>query len=144
MVEPRPPEKCIRVAHCIKSTQIDPAFAHAQTKPLVLPCRHPFRCEESYRRKGEEDYLAVMIPAYEVLIEKFAPLTDLFMCVDSENRESQLEHLRESLNIPLKTDWEVISSKSTTFGMKMSDFDPSEEARALVDRHSEFFGRFYD
>ena len=132
----------LRVAHCIKPTQIEPALAHVKTGlPLVLPCRHPFRCEESYRRKGDGGHIHIMIQAYETLITQFAPLTEYFMCVDSDKRESQLEKLNELTFV--KTDWEVIASKSTTYRTELEDLTPSDEVKSLVDRHGDFFGQFY-
>ena len=131
---------CIRVAHCIKNTQIDPALKHVGAGcHLVLPCRHPFRCEESYRRRGDD--VSVMIEAFDTLIEQFSPLTPYLMCVDSESRYDQLEKLKE-LDPRIKTDWEVVASKSGT--ADMTEFSPSDAVRDLVSRHSLFFGQFYE
>lgn len=134
----------IRVAHCIKPTQVDPALKHAsEGKPLVLPCRHPFRVEESFKRKGQDDYLEMMIPAFENLIHKFAPLTDLVLCVDSPRREQQLEHIKKTLGLPLETEWPVVASKSGTYHTELPDFRPSRPVLNLLNENREFFGRFY-
>lgn len=134
----------LRVAHCIKPTQVEPALKRVKKGlPLVLPCRHPYRVEESYTRKGDSGHIPVMIEAYENLIGKFSQLTDLWMCVDSEGREDQLEHLKNSLDLPLKTDWGVIDSKSTTWRLDIADLSPSQAVIDLVGRHKDFFARFY-
>lgn len=134
----------LRVAHCIKPTQIEPALAHVkQGKPLVIPCRHPFLVEESYRRKGEGGYQSILVDAFETLITQFAPLTDLILCVDSDYRESQLDNIREKTGVPIKTDWPVIASKSTTYGLDLSDLNPSKPVLNLLDRHKGFFSQFY-
>lgn len=135
----------LRVAHCIKPTQIDPALTHVrQGKPLVIPCRHPFLVEESYLRKGEGGYQPILVDAFETLITEFAPLTDLILCVDSLKREDQLEHIKSSLDLQLKTDWGVIGSQSTTYGLNLSDLNPSKAVLDLLNRHKSFFSRFYE
>ena len=113
-------------------------------KKLILPCRHPYRVEESYTRKGDSGFIPVMIEAYETLINDFAPLTDLWLCVDSPHREKQLKHLKKSLKLPLETEWEVVHSQSSTWRMKLEDFTPSKQVINLVERHKDFFGRFYE
>lgn len=144
MNEPGPSGDLIRVAHCIKSTQIEPAMKHVERGcPLVLPCRHPFRVEESYTRKGDSGHIPIMIEAFETLINRFSPLTEFFMCVDSDRRESQLERMKWGLRVPFRTEWGVMHSQSTTWKMKLEEFTPSKEVIDLVDRHRDFFYRFY-
>lgn len=134
----------LRVAHCIKPTQVDPALRYVKSGlPLVLPCRHPFRVQESYIRKGDSGHIEVMIQAFENLITKFAPLTDMFLCVDSDKREAQFQHIKDTLGIHLKTDWPVVASKSDTWRADLSEFSPTNDVIDLVDRHKEFFSQFY-
>lgn len=145
MNEITPMPDVLRVAHCIKPTQVDPALRLVKSGlPLVLPCRHPYRVEESYTRKGDSGHIDQMLIAFENLIEKFAPLTDLFLCVDSDLREEQFAKIRDEIGVPIKTDWPVIGSKSTTWRMGIEDFTPSQEVKELVSKNEEFFSRFYE
>ena len=134
----------LRVAHCIKPTQVDPALRYVKSGlPLVLPCRHPFRVQESYIRKGDGNHVDVMIEAFETLITKFAPLTENILCVDSERLEWQLSRMRRNLGLDLKTYWPVVASKSDTWRADLSEFSPTNDVIDLVDRHKEFFNQFY-
>lgn len=137
----RPRGDTVYVAHALKDSQVCPALGKAEKMPLVIPLRHPFRCEESYRRKGID--IAQMILGYENLM-RFLHLEPHFMPVDSGHREKYLKLLKDKLGLPFKTNWGVVASKSGTSDIPFGELEPSQPVIDLVGRHKTFFESFYD
>ena len=138
MLESPVRENSIHVAHALKETQVGPALKLAETMPVILPLRHPFRCEESTRRMGGS--VEQMIEGYENLFRFEDPY---FMPVDSPKKFECLDQLREGLGVPVKTDWEVVSSKVGVHKIPFDELTPSNEVIELMTRHTAFFSSYY-
>lgn len=121
--------KYLRQCHLLKPTQTDAAAAHAGVMPVVIPLRHPFRVEESWKRKGLD--VAEMIRAFKAIEERFLRFCPYFLPIDHNDREEYLDSLR-AIEPDLQTDWPVVESKSGTFGLDLDDLSPSREVEALV------------
>jgi hypothetical protein len=131
--------KYLRQCHVLKSTQIELAAAHAKTMPVVIPLRHPFRVEESWKRKGLN--VADMIRAFRTIDERFTRFCPYFLPIDHERREDYLDSLR-AIEPDMETDWPVIESKSGTHGLRLDDLSPSPEVVALV-QELDYLRRLY-
>lgn len=125
--------KSVRVAHCVNPLEVK--------DPYILVFRHPYLVEESYRRKNRNP--AKGRRAFHNLVE-LSSGTDLFLCVDSPHREAQLDKIRDRLGLKLETNWEIVSSKSDTHDIPISNLTPSERAQDLVKLHSGFLSEFYE
>lgn len=125
----------------IKETQIGMALELARKMPIVIPLRHPFRCEQSWVRKGQD--VGEMIKAYQTLIARFDPLHPYYMPVDSLRRDDFLDSLR-AIDSNLETDWGVVHSQSGTYGLSIESITPSAEVIKLISDNRAFFARFYD
>lgn len=139
MLEIATAENSIHVAHALKETQVIPALKLARNNPVILPMRHPFRCEESTRRMGGS--VEQMITGYENLLRFSNPY---FMPVDSPRKAEYLGKLRDGLDVPIKTDWKAVGSKVGVQSKPLDELSPSTEVIELLDRHGEFFAEFYD
>lgn len=131
-------ENSIHVAHALKESQVRPALELAKTMPVILPLRHPFRCEESTRRMGGS--VEQMIIGYENLFRFSNPY---FMPIDSPKKFECIDRLRVGLDIPLKTNWEVVSSKVGVHAIPFDELTPSSEVIELMTRHEQFFSSYY-
>jgi hypothetical protein len=139
MLEER--ERAIHVAHALKDTQVLPALRLAEKHPVVIPIRHPFRVEESFRRHKvpTED----MLRGFDNLF-RFGSFNPSYMPVDSEKREDYFHALSSKLGLLLKTDWSVVASKVGTHSIPFEELTPSDEVKDFVEKHKTFFGLFYD
>ena len=75
--------------------------------PLITPMRHPVRVLESFRRRSKT--LAEMESQYRNL----ARISPIFIHVDRKDRDAYVERAGKLLNLPLKTDWPLLSPKNT-------------------------------
>lgn len=131
--------KYIRQCHVLKPSQIDAAEAHAGVMPVVIPLRHPFRVEESWKRKGLD--IKEMIRAFKTIEERFLRFAPYFLPIDHDRREEYLDSLR-AIDPDLQTDWPVIESKSGTYGLSLDDLSPSREVEALI-QETEYLRKLY-
>lgn len=130
---------CVAVGHCLEWDMVEKALSFE--RPIVVPLRHPYRVEESFRRKGKA--VDSLLAAYGNFLE-LAKFAGLPLPVDSDCRESYLQDIERVLGVEFHTEWPVVSSKSGTHGMRLADLDPSPAVRELVARNREFFGQFYE
>jgi hypothetical protein len=128
--------------HMLKGTQTHAAMRLATQMPLVCPLRHPFRVEESWRRKGKD--IGYMIECFRIYQDKFLPLDPLVMPVDSPKKNHALSELSAGLGLDLATDWSVVNGKSGTDGLDLTEFDPSPGVVDLVSEMHPFLARYYD
>jgi hypothetical protein len=131
--------KYLRQCHVLKPSQIDAAAAHAGVMPVIIPLRHPYRVEESWKRKGLE--VSEMIRAFKAIEERFLRFCPYLLPIDHNEREEYLDSLR-AIEPDLHTDWPVIESKSQTFGLTLDELNPSPEVVALV-QELDYLRKFY-
>ena len=110
--------------------------------PLICPFRHPYRVEESWLKQGRGS-TRDLINAFRLMFSKCIPLNPYIMAVDSPVREECLEKMAKGLKLPLKSDWEVIKSKASTFDKDLSEFNPSPEIVAFTKEINQFLGQYY-
>lgn len=130
----------IFLGHMMKEGQIGRAVQLSDYMPLVIPMRHPFRVEESWKRRGLD--VSELVSCFQTLIERFLPLEPYILPIDSPKREEALQALSEGVGIDLKTDWEVVHGIVGTHDLDLADCEPSEAISAIV--QEPFFAGLYD
>lgn len=128
--------------HVMKSSQINRALELAESMPLVIPMRHPYRVEESWRRRRKP--VGEMVTSFQVLMERFVPLDPYFMPVDSPVRESALARLSAGLGVEFGTTWAVHGGETGTHDLALDDLAPSNAVRELVATMQPLISRFYN
>lgn len=127
--------------HMLKGTQVGAALRFAKDMPLVCPLRHPYRVEESWRRRKKD--VSDMIECFQLYMEKFVPLNPYVMPVDSPRREEYLRDMANGLGLSLQTDWPVINGKQDTHDVDLSELSPSPAVVGLVEDMRPFLSRYY-
>lgn len=134
-------ENTIYHGHAQKGTQIHAALQLARHMPLVIPLRHPFRVEESWKRRKKE--VAEMIEAFDAMQDRFFPLDPYVVPVDSECRDSALVAMSAGFGIEFKTEWPLVNVKKKTHDIALDDLDPSAAVIDLAKRMDPLLSRFY-
>lgn len=83
--------------------------------PIVVPLRHPARVLESFQRRGRniEHYLE----QWEVMINEVHRLNPMYIHIDSNIRDSQVNAISKVIGKDLNIDWsEVIRGRPGTEG----------------------------
>lgn len=127
--------------HMLKGTQVCAALRLAKMMPLVCPLRHPYRVEESWKRRGKD--IAEMIECFRIYQDKFIPLDPYIMPVDSPYRGEALLKMSLGLDVPFVTDWPVVNGKKDTHDIPLEDLSPSQTVIELVQDMQPFLSRFY-
>lgn len=128
--------------HMLKGGQVGAAVRFADSgMPLVCPLRHPYRCEESWKRRQKD--VSEMIECFRLYMEKFVPLNPYVMPIDSPVRDQALRAMAAGLGLPLKTDWPVVNGKQDTHDVALSELSPSPAVVGLVEDMRPFLSRFY-
>lgn len=109
--------------------------------PLIVPLRHPFLTEESWKRRGKENIN--MIHGFRNLMDRLYPLDPYWMPVDSEKRAQCLEIINEGLDLELCTQWHPERSIGATFDMTWRDCEPSPEVMDLAESMKPLLEKFY-
>lgn len=131
--------------HIEKPTQIEPAVKLAKHMPLVIPMRHPYMVEESWRRRSSNGFCTTdkLIECFHILADKFLHLNPIIIPIDSDKRETQLAKLASVVGKPLTTDWQPVHSKHQTYKMDVDKIEPSSQMQDLVDEMFSFFAEYY-
>ena len=111
------------------------------TMPVIVPIRHPYLVEESWRRRNKQ--LPEMYYNYQQLIDKVDTLSPFYISIDTDKRDDQLKALNDSLNLNLLNDWSVKNSFHATSGLDVKELKPSKEVEAFFKDNQEFFAKFY-
>ena len=121
-------------AHVERERDVDTMVKLAGCEPMVIPFRHPFRVEESWRRREKHCiHNEQMLFSYRMLIDKILPLNPLIMPVDADiNRDEALEALSAKTGVELTTDWLPINSKKQSHGLPFADLTPSPEIISIT------------
>lgn len=113
-----------------------------QGLPLIVPLRHPYLTEESWKRRGKENI--DMIHGFRNLMERLVPLDPYWMPVDSEKRAQCLEILNRGLGLEICTQWHPERSIGKTFDITWRDCSPSNEVIELAEEMQPLLEKFYD
>lgn len=98
--------------------------------PIVVPLRHPFRVWESYRRRGRLDRgFDVFVEQWDMMINQFHPLNPMYIHIDSDSRDQEVQAVCEALDRDLAVDWaDIIRGKpgtESTFDLPLPEIMPS-------------------
>jgi hypothetical protein len=118
--------------HCEKLTQVDMALDLGKRMPIVMPLRHPYRVEESWRRRGLEHDR--MRQAYRNMLTVMHPHVDVWLPIDGSPMVKRYSHHR--LNYlarkKLKIDWDtLVNAEKNTHDIPISALDPSQYMRDI-------------
>ena len=128
--------------HMLKGGQVCAALRMAKDMPLVCPLRHPYRCEESWKRRKKD--VSEMVECFRIYMDKFVPLNPYVMPVDSPRRDQCLRAMAAGLGMDLRADWgNVVNGKSGTHDLALSELSPSPAVVSLVKEMGPFLSRFY-
>lgn len=143
LVPARREENTIYHGHMLKGTQVGMGMKLAQQMPLVCPLRHPYRVEESWKRRGKD--VGEMAACFRIYMDKFLPLGPYIVPVDSPMRDEAIRRMSDGLGMELKPDWSVVvNGKCGTDSLSLSELSPSESVRQLVSEMNPFLARFYE
>lgn len=126
----------------VKVGQIARALELSEQMPLVVPMRHPFRVEQSWKLRKRP--LGEMFRAYRTFLDEFWPAGPLLLPIDSPRRDAVLERLSERLGLVLKTDWPVVNGVKGTHAVGLDELEPSQRAAELAEEMRPILAEFYD
>ena len=120
--------------HCEKPTQVHMALDLSKRMPLVSPMRHPYRVEESWRRRPYGGDLARLHRAYYQLLHYIAARTRLWIPVDGMPLCKHIAHkqLNEIAGKEMKVDWNtLVNAEKNTHAVPLHELSPSKEIRDI-------------
>lgn len=139
---PRKDGDCYYSGHMLKATQIEPALTLAKTRPLVIPLRHPYLVEESWRRRGKN--IGEMVAAFHTLLSKFHPLNPHYIPVDlPQARSDAIKRISRELGRPILDSSTVVNSTANTHSLQPEDTTPSRQVVELCETMQPILENFY-
>lgn len=133
--------KSVHRGHIHSQSGLVQGLILARDLPLIVPLRHPYLTEESWRRRGKENH--DMITGFRNLMERLYPLNPFWMPVDSPKRVECLEFMGKCMEIDFQTDWDPQRSIGATYDYTWEDMDPSPEVIDLAESMAPLLERFY-
>jgi len=129
--------------HCTKGAQTGMCLERVrQGTPLIMPMRHPYRVEESWRRRERD--ISGLIPAYRNMLDELLPHVKVFLPVDGSplHRGIAERVLNELVGRALPYKWQVVeNSQGATYNLHLADAEPSDEIKEI--RRHPVFTEFY-
>ena len=135
-------EPVLYQGHCESASQWRMALALSERMPLIMPLRHPYRVEESWRRRGEDHDR--MMRAYAVMLSILVPHVSVWVPLDAgvDERVRARLNLAKMAGKALDIDWDTpINSVHSTHAVPLSELDPSPRIRNI--RKHSLFRRIY-
>lgn len=129
------------IGHVTERQQLELAKRHANNMPLIVPVRHPYLTEVSWRKR-EKHNIEDMIQAYHHLTE-LDEYNPYYLPIDSPDRTQYLRSIGDNLGLRLNYQWSVVNSKQSTHLMKADDCQPSLEVVELAESIKPFLSQFY-
>lgn len=114
--------------HCEKLTQTLAAIELSHRMPVIMPLRHPYRVEESWRRRGEDTNR--MLYAYAHMLDYLGPCVTVWLPIDADNqvRQRAREQLNDAAGKRLSIVWDrPVNSVHDTHSVDVTTLDPSDE-----------------
>jgi len=131
--------------HCVKEGQVERAIELSKRMPLIMPMRHPYRVEESWRRRNYEGREETeMFDAFDHMLNTLLPHVSCFMPIDAEPLIRRMQELRlnEIAGVRLPYRWDVlVNSKEGTHNIKLDQLTPSDRIKEV--RKHRVFTEFY-
>ena len=115
--------------------------ANELTEADVVVCavRHPIHTYLSWKRRRRS--LTLLPKCFERLEAKEGALSVLFLCVDGEKREQQLEAISEKTGLELLTDWTPFRGLDRQWRHRHLDAEETSAAEAIYSKHKALFLR---
>jgi len=130
--------------HCMKGSQLTFAIERAKRgTPVIMPMRHPYRVQESWRRRDERN-MGGLIPTYRNMLEELLPYVRVWLPIDGRPIDQAIaeRQLDELTGRTLTYRWhKVVNSKGNTWDMSLAKAEPTEEIREI--RSHPVFTQFY-
>lgn len=121
-------EPVLYQGHCESPNQWRMALALRERMPLIMPLRHPYRAEESWRRRREDPKR--MLHAYQVMVSILAPYVSQWMPIDADalTRVEVGQELDKVAGKRLVIHWDKpVNSVHSTHAVPLYDLDPSPQ-----------------
>ena len=129
-------------AHTTNLADVQRGLQLAKRMPIVCPMRHPFRVEESWRRR-QKDLSHGFWDAWHHLRTMVIPAGCFVMPVDVPDRDEHLGRLGDLLGVRLTTDWPLCRSRAGTHDLPLSETNPSPEVRNMASELGWLLDRYY-
>jgi hypothetical protein len=135
------PTPTLYQGHCEKSNQVWQALDLGERMPIVMPLRHPYRVEESWRRRGLDPHR--MVAAYRNMLLVLELHVAVWVPIDAVDlRKNTEEQLSDAAGKELKIDWDtLVNAEKNTHDIDISKLDPSRYMRDI--RGHSLFREFY-
>jgi hypothetical protein len=127
------PTPTMFVGHCEKPTQVGMAQELGRRMPIVMPMRHPYRVEESWRRRGHTEIVRLYRCYYQMLLI-LAERTQLWIPVDGRPLCKHIAHkqLNDVAGKEMKVDWDtLVNAEKNTHDIDLSELTPSKDMREI-------------
>jgi len=134
-------DKCTFVGHIMETTSLA-VQGMRKGYPAIIPLRHPYIMEESYRRRGRIKTPA-LIWAIRNMIRVFKPLDPYWLPIDSPRRDSFLSVIERELDIELSHEWPLINSSGKTPFLAWDGLKPSKGIVELMEEEPNFWYSLY-
>lgn len=105
--------------------------------PIFTSLRHPRRIAESFRRRAQhitkprypytQEYYDIQ---FRELIDRIAPLDPIYLHVDHDVRDKEVQLISDAVNLPLKADWSVNKASGSVAGTHDIDLDLCPEVNS--------------
>ncbi len=119
--------------HCTKGTQTGFALDWARKGlPVIMPMRHPYRVEESWRRRERD--MAGLLPAYENMLDVLRPHVRCWLPVDAAPLVCAVAEdiLNDIVGRRLRYPWRVVeNSVGGTCNLQLADTEPSDAIKEI-------------
>jgi hypothetical protein len=135
-------QRMLYQGHCEKPSQCQQACELAQRMPLIVPLRHPYRVEESWKRRGED--LNRLMQCYVHMLDVIRPHVNVWVPLDAINpvRWEAHTHLNYTSGQLLAINWDKpVNVVHHTHATPLSSLDPSERMRDI--RKHPLFVQYY-
>lgn len=140
-------DRTVYHAHMEKPGQIDRAIELSRRMPLIIPMRHPYMVEESWKRRCQHApdiyNTANLVSQFRVLEDRFLPFNPFILPVDSPSRCLSLAKIAQATDTVLRTTWQPVASKKETHKLGLEDTEPSKAIVQLIEDMGYFFRKYY-
>lgn len=119
--------------HCEKSGQVTFALQLAKRMPMISAMRHPYRVEESWRRRGITEIVRLYRAYYQMLlmlkdhVRVWVPVDGTPLCKHIAHKQ-----LDEVAGKDLQIDWvTLVNAEKNTHAVPLHELEPSKDIREI-------------
>ena len=133
-------DNAIYVGH-ISPGRIDLILDKMKEMPTIIPLRHPYLTQESWRLRGKS--LSDLVDNWRLLVNQIFRHDPYFIAIDTDRRDDQLGQINLELGLTLENDWKVVNSVSNTYNLRYTDIEPQAVIKELVEEIHDFLKLYY-